>query len=64
MVTVNGAIRWKDKGFAMVSTALGGKYVGLCPVDDGVWLVYYRQVALGYFCERTMKVYELEDFDF
>lgn len=64
LVTVNGAIRWKDKGFAMVSTALSGKYVGLCPVDDGMWLVYYRQVALGYFCERTMRVYELEEFDF
>jgi len=64
MVTVNGAIRWKNKGFAMISTALGGKYVGLSAVDDGLWLVYYRHVALGYFCERTMKVYELNDFDF
>jgi transposase InsO family protein len=64
MVTVNGAIRWKDKGFAMISTALGGKYVGLSAVDDGLWLVYYRHVALGYFCERTMKVHDLNDFDF
>jgi len=64
MVTVNGTIRWKDKGFVMISSALGGKYVGLQPVQDGVWLVYYRQVPLGYFCERTMKVYELNDFDF
>ncbi|MCX7026134.1 MAG: hypothetical protein NT061_01300, partial [Spirochaetes bacterium] len=59
-----GAIRWKDKGFAMISTALGGKYVGLFTVHDGLWLVYYRHVALGYFCEITMKVYELNDFDF
>ena len=29
MVTVNGAMRWKDKGFVMISSALGGKYVGL-----------------------------------
>jgi integrase len=36
MVTVNGAIRWKDEGFVMVSSALGGKYVGLQPVQDGV----------------------------
>lgn len=34
MVTVNEAIRWKDKGFAMVSTALGGKYVVLFAVHN------------------------------
>ena len=64
MVTVNGAIRWKDKGFVMVSSALGGKYVGLQPIQDGLWLVYYRHVPLGYFCERTMRVYDLNNFDF
>ena len=64
MVTVNGAMRWKDKGFVMISTALSGKYIGLDELDDGVWGVYYRQVALGYFSERTMKVYEVEDFAF
>jgi len=23
-----------------------------------------QHVALGYFCERTMKIYELNDFNF
>jgi hypothetical protein len=64
MVTVNGAMRWKDKGFVMISSALGGKYVGLQPSRMDCGLVYYRHVPLGYFCERTLKVYELNDFDF
>jgi len=62
LVTVNGALRWKSEGLIMVSTALGGRYVGLEPVDDGVWIVYYRQVALGVLSERTQRVYELEDY--
>lgn len=64
MVTVNGAIRWKDKGCVMISTALSGKYVGLDEVENGLWAVYYRHVPLGYFDEKTMRVFEVEDFDF
>ena len=62
LVTVNGALRWKREGFIMVSTALGGRDVGLEPVDDGIWIVYYRHVALGVLSERTQRVYELEDY--
>jgi len=62
LVTVNGALRWKSEGLIMVSTALSGKYVGLEPVDDGIWIVYYRHVALGVLSERTQWVYELEDY--
>jgi hypothetical protein len=46
-VTVNGALRWKSEALIMVSTALAGRYVGLEPVEDGIWIVYYRHVALG-----------------
>lgn len=46
----------------MVTTALSHKYVGLEPVDDGVWLVYYRHVPLGVFSQRTKRVYGLEDY--
>jgi transposase InsO family protein len=62
LVTVNGALRWKSEGLIMVSTALSGKYVGLEPVDDGIWTVYYRNVALGILSEKTQRVYELEDY--
>ena len=64
LVTVNGAMRWKSVGLVMISTALTTKYIGLDPIDDGLWLVYYRHVPLGYFCERTMKVYDLEKYQF
>ena len=62
MITVNGGMRWHHDEFTMVSTALGGKYVGLEEVENGVWIVYYRSVALGVFSERMNRVYELEDY--
>ncbi|MGH2507509.1 MAG: integrase core domain-containing protein [Ktedonobacteraceae bacterium] len=62
LVTVNGALRWKTHGQIMVSTALSGRDVGLEPVDDGIWIVYYRHVALGVLSERTQRVYELEEY--
>jgi len=62
MVTVNGGLRWGHADFTMVSTALGGRYIGLDCVEDGIWIVYYRSVALGVFSERTNRVYELEEY--
>ena len=62
MITVNGGMRWHHDEFTMVTTALGGKYVGLDEVENGVWIVYYRSVALGVFSERMNRVYELEDY--
>jgi len=62
MVTANGAIRW-GQGFVMISSGLLGKYVGLEEIEDGLWRVYYRHVELGIFCERTMRVYEVNDFN-
>ncbi len=38
-VTVNGSIRWKSDVQVMVSTALGGRYIGMDELDDGVWAV-------------------------
>lgn len=64
MVTVNGAIRWKDRGFVMISTALGGKYIGMEEVETGLWALWYRHVPLGYFDEASGKVFEVEDLDF
>ena len=62
LVTVNGALRWKSEGLIMVSTALANRYVGLEPVEDGVWVVHYRHVALGVLSERTKRVYELGEY--
>lgn len=62
MVTVNGAIRWKND-LIMVSSALSGKYIGLEEIDTGVFRVYYRQVELGIFNENTKRIYEIENFN-
>ena len=62
MVTVNGALRWNKDGLIMVSMALAGRYVGLEPVDDAVWIVYYRHVPLGILDERMKRVYELGEY--
>ncbi len=64
MVTVNGAIRWKKQGFVMISSALGGRYIGMEEVETGLWALWYRHVPLGYFDEATGKVFEVEDLDF
>lgn len=63
LVTVNGALRWNKDGLIMISTALTGRYVGLECMDDGVWLVHYRNFPLGVLSERTKRVYELEDYE-
>jgi hypothetical protein len=47
----------------MVSSALSGKYIGLEEIDNGVYRVYYRQVELGIFNEKTKRIYEIEDFN-
>ena len=45
----------------MVSSALSGKYIGLEEIDTGIFRVYYRQVALGIFNEKTKRIYEIEN---
>jgi transposase InsO family protein len=62
MITANGAMRW-GHGFVMISSALLGKHVGLEEIEDGLWRVYYRHVELGIFCERTMRVYDVNEFN-
>jgi transposase InsO family protein len=64
VVSVNGTIRWKSLGFVMVSSALSNRSIGLDPLDDGLWMVYYRHLPLGVFNERNLKVHDLEDFGY
>ena len=46
----------------MITTALGGKFIGMKEVGDGVWELYYRHVLLGYYSEQTGRTYEIENF--
>lgn len=63
VVTVNGADPFRQRTPGDGSTALSGRYVGLEEVEDGIWLIWYRHVRLGYFSEVTNAVYEIEDFN-
>jgi len=48
----------------MIFSVLSGKYSGIEEATSGLWKLYYRHVELGYFEERSQKVYEIENFDF
>jgi hypothetical protein len=52
----NGAIRWGADRWVTVSTTLIEKYVGLEPIADGKWRVYYRNYLLGYLDERELRI--------
>ena len=54
-VSANGAISW-SKHSVGVSSVLIGEYVGLEPVDDGLWDVYYGVLKLGRLHERHMRI--------
>ncbi len=52
----NGAMRWGAGKWVMVSTTLIGKYIGLEQIEEGKWLVYYRNILLGYLDEKQMRI--------
>ena len=54
-VTQNGAIRWKSYYWVYLTAALKGKYVGIEPVGNGIWRVYFRNVFLGFFDETNLR---------
>ena len=55
LVSRNGGIRWSSQ-WVNVSHVLGGEYVGLEEIDDGIWDVYFGRLKLGRFHERTMRI--------
>jgi transposase InsO family protein len=52
----NGAIRWGNGKWVVVSSTLIEKYVGLEPIAPGLWRVYYREYLLGYLDEKRMRI--------
>lgn len=54
-VRSNGQIKW-DSQLVFVSEVLIGEIVGLDPVDDGLWDLYFGSVRLGRLDERKMKI--------
>ncbi len=55
----HGHFRWK-KHDIFLSEVLWGEPVGLLPVDDGVYRVYFAQIPLGVFNERLRRVLPLD----
>lgn len=53
-VCSNGCLRWK-KDFIFLSTALSGVQVGLEPVEERIWNVWYGKLLLGRLDERTVS---------
>jgi transposase InsO family protein len=56
LVSSQGHISWNGR-LQFLCEALAGERVGLEEVDEGLWTVYYADVALGRFNERHHRVY-------
>jgi hypothetical protein len=54
-VSLNGGIRWNSQ-WVNISHVLGGEYVGLEEIDDGVWDLYFGPLNLGRMDERDLRV--------
>ena len=54
----HGHFRWK-KHDVFLSEVLWGERVGLLPVDDGIYAVYFAHVPLGLFSEPLRRVMPL-----
>jgi transposase InsO family protein len=52
----NGAMRWAGQHWITVSSTLIERCIGLEEFSDGLHRVYYRDVLLGYFNERTLRI--------
>lgn len=55
LVSNNGGIRWNSE-WVNVTQTLGGEYVGLEEVGDGLWDVYFGPLKLGRMDERRKQI--------
>jgi len=60
-VSSNGGIRWANH-WVNVSHILGGEFIGLTEIDDGLWHVYFGTHLLGYLHDRLGKVEDKAGF--
>ena len=51
----NGAIRWGAYNWVFVSEAAKRRYMGMEEIGNGIWMMYYRHVLLGYFDEKLIN---------
>jgi len=57
-VCANGCLKWHNR-FIFITTVLHTESLGLEPIDDGLWSVYFGPVLLGRISERDYKFWEL-----
>ncbi len=57
-VSLMGQCGWRNH-VLFLSGALAGELVGFEEIDDGLWTIYYADVALGRFDERHRRLYPL-----
>ena len=50
-----GQMKWKGRN-VMLSKALWGQEIGLKPVAEGIWKIYFEALELGEFDERHWRV--------
>ncbi len=57
----NGIIRVGKKGSIFIGSALSGKKVGLEPLGNGIFRIYFREFLLGYVDWNNFQAYDLND---
>ena len=55
-VTKSGSVRWKSYYWVYLTRALIRKKVGDEEIGNAIWKVFYRDVFLGYFNEKDIRV--------
>ena len=55
VVSDAGSFVWRRPMF--IGSALAQKAIGLEPIDQGIWSVYFHNVLLGRFDEENLKLY-------
>jgi hypothetical protein len=55
----DGSVKWDGKS-VFVGEAFAGEVVGLCAVEDGLWLVHLGPLRLGILHERSRTIVPLE----
>lgn len=55
-VRPSGQIKWKGRD-VRITYALVGEPIGLVPIADEMYRIYYCDTVVGYFDETTMKAY-------
>ena len=55
MVRKGGQMKWKNQDIRLTET-LWGQQIGLKPVTEGQWAVYFEHLELGLFDERLGRV--------